>query len=125
MNAGVIRVVLVDDNAEYRRRLAKLLKLQAGMEVVGEAADGREGIEIALALRPDVVLIDFRMAGLDGFSAARTIVRDLPDTKIFILTAYPGALDVTKVSNRGIHGLLIKDQPVAEIVEAIRKIFVA
>jgi len=125
MDAGVIRVLVVDDNAEYRRRLAKLLKLQGGLEVVGEAADGREGIQIALAVRPDVILIDFRMAGLDGFSAARTIVRDLPDTKIFILTAYPGALDPTKVRSRGIHGLLIKDQPVAEIVEAIRKTSVA
>jgi len=121
MVGETIRVLLVDDNTQYRTRLVKALRLQPGIEVIGEAASGREGVQLARSLRPDVMLMDFRMAGLDGFSAAGAIMRDVPGTKIFILTAYAGALDVAKVGERGLQGLLIKDQPVSEIVEAIRR----
>jgi two-component system, NarL family, response regulator DesR len=120
-DAMPIRVVLVDDNAGFRGRMVRLLGLQDGVEIAGEAADGREAITKARTLRPDVILMDFRMTGMDGFTAARAILRDVPGVKIFILTAYPGALDRAKVSSNGIEGLLIKDQPVGEIVAAIRK----
>jgi two-component system response regulator DesR len=115
-----IRVVLADDNAGFRHRLAALLRLQGDLEVAGEASDGNEAILRARELRPDVILMDFRMPGLDGFSAARTISREMPQIKIFILTAYPGAHSA-EVSEHGLEGLLLKDQPVAEIVAAIRK----
>lgn len=115
-----IRVLLVDDNAGFRQRMARVLQLQDDLEVVGEAADGNEAIARARDLRPDVVLIDFRMTGLDGFTAARTITRELPQTKVFMLTAYPGALDPEKISRSGLEGLLIKDQPASEIIAAIR-----
>ena len=118
---GPIRVVLVDDNAGFRQRLAKLLQLQGDVVVAGEAADGREAITKARELRPDVILMDFRMMGMDGFTAARTILHEVPGIKIFMLTAYPGALDHARVSNSGLQGLLIKDQPVGEIVAAIRR----
>ncbi len=116
-----IRVILVDDNAHYRQRLAKLLRIQGDLEVVGEAADGNEAIVRARELRPDVILMDFRMPGLDGFTAARVITRELPQVKVFLLTAYPGGLDPTKIAGNGLEGLLIKDQPVTEIAAAIRK----
>ena len=119
--AKPIRIVLVDDNDSFRRRLAGLLRVAGDVEIAGEAADGTEAIIRARELRPDVILMDFRMPGLDGFTAGRTIARELPQVKIFILTAYPGALDSTKLSAQGLEGLLIKDQPVAEIVAAIRK----
>ena len=116
-----IRVVLVDDNAGFRQRLARLLQLQAGVEIAGEASDGREAIDKARELRPDVILMDFRMTGMDGFTAARAITREIPGVKIFILTAYPGALDQEKISQNGLQGLLMKHQPVSEIMAAIRK----
>jgi DNA-binding NarL/FixJ family response regulator len=116
-----IRVVLADDNAGFRQRLAALLRLQGDVEVAGEATDGREAIAKARELRPDVMLLDFRMTGMDGFTAARTILQENPGVKIFILTAYPGALDRAKVNGSGLQGLLIKDQPIGEIVAAIRK----
>lgn len=116
-----IRVMLVDDNASYRQRVARLLQTQADLEVVGEAADGHEALSRAREVHPDVILIDFRMTGLDGFSAARTIVKELPQIKVFMLTAFPGALDRDKVARSGLHGLLVKDQPASEIFEAIRK----
>lgn len=115
-----IRILLVDDNASFRQRMARVLQLQPDLEVAGEAADGNEAITRVRELHPDVVLIDFRMSGLDGFSAARTITKEFPQVKVFMLTAFPGALDQEKVTKSGIAGLLIKDQPAQEILEAIR-----
>ncbi|HVH31372.1 MAG TPA: response regulator transcription factor [bacterium] len=115
-----IRVMLVDDNASYRQRMARLFRLQEDFEVVGEAADGETAVTQARELQPDVVLIDFRMTGLDGYTAARTIVQQVPQVKVFMLTAFPGALDRDKVLRSGLQGLLMKDQPAAEIVDAIR-----
>jgi len=114
------RVVLADDNTESRSRLRRLLELQEGFEVVGEAGDGREAIVRARDLRPDVILMDLRMPGLDGFSAACPIVRELPATRIFILTADAGDLDAAEVGRRGLQGLLTKDHSVSEIIVAIR-----
>jgi DNA-binding NarL/FixJ family response regulator len=115
-----IRVMLVDDNTSYRQRMVRLLQLQDDFEVVGEASDGETAVTRAQELRPDVVLIDFRMTGLDGYTAARTIVQQLPQVKVFMLTAFPGALDKDKVQRSGLQGLLVKDQPATEIMEAIR-----
>ncbi len=116
-----IRIMLVDDNTSYRQRMARLLHSQGDLEVVGEAADGEAAVARARELQPDVVLIDFRMTGLDGYSAARAIVKELPQAKVFMLTAFPGALDRDKVTRSGLQGLLVKDQPAMEIIEAIRK----
>jgi DNA-binding NarL/FixJ family response regulator len=114
------RIVLTDDNAESRGRLRRLLELQEGFEVIGEASNGREAIALARELRPDVMLMDLRMPGLDGFSAACSIVRELPATRIFILTADAGDLDAAEVARRGLQGLLTKDHSVSEIIVAIR-----
>lgn len=115
-----IRVLLVDDNAGYRARLARVLGTQQDLLVVGEAADGTEAMARARALRPDVILMDFRMGGVDGFTAARAIIKELPAVKVLLLTAFPGALDRDKVVRGGVQGLLIKDQSSGEIVAAIR-----
>lgn len=115
-----IRILVVDDNAGFRQRMARLLGLQEDLEVVGDAADGNEAIARARALLPDVILMDFRMPGMDGYTAARAIAQELPHVAIFMLTAYPGALDPQKVAQSGVRGMLIKDQPAAEIVAAIR-----
>ena len=112
--------MLVDDNASYRQRMVRLLQLQDDFEVVGEASDGETAVTRARELQPDVVLIDFRMTGLDGYTAARTIVQQVPQVKVFMLTAFPGALDQDKVQRSGLQGLLVKDQPATEIVDAIR-----
>jgi len=115
-----IRVLLVDDNPGFRQRLARLLQMEQDMEIVGEAADGSEAIARARELRPDVVLMDFRMAGMDGVTAGRLLVQEHPSVRVLILTAYPGALDRDRLRRDGLAGLLIKDQPAAEIAAAIR-----
>src|SRR3989442_6724927 len=112
--------MLVDDNASYRQRMVRLLQLQDDFEVVGEAADGETAITRAQELQPDVVLIDFRMTGLDGYTAARTIVQQVPQVKGFMLTAFPGALDRDKVQRSVLQGLLVEDQPATEIVDSVR-----
>src|SRR5205809_943494 len=98
--------------------MARLLQTQADLEVIGQAAEGKEAR--ARALQPDVILMDFRMTGLDGYTAARAIVQEFPQVKVFMLTAFPGALDREKVARSGLEGLLVKDQPAAEIIAAIR-----
>jgi NarL family two-component system response regulator LiaR len=81
------RVLLVDDSAEVRQGLRELLE-DEGIEVVGEAADGAAGVSRAVALAPDVVLMDLRMPVMDGIEATRAIKRALPFTQVLILTAY-------------------------------------
>ena len=118
--ATLTRIVLADDNVESRNRLRRLLELEAGFEVVGEAGDGREAIALARNLRPDIILMDLHMPGLDGFSAACSIVRELPTTRIFILTADDAAIDAAEVRQRGLQGVLTKGHSVSEIIVAIR-----
>ncbi len=117
----VVRILLVDDNAGFRQRLARFLQLHHDLMVVGEAVDGDEALARVRELQPDVVLIDFRMARLDGLTAGRTITQEFPHIKVFMLTAFPGALDAENVAKNGLAGLLIKDQPATEILAAIRK----
>ncbi len=117
----VVRILLVDDNAGFRQRLARFLQLHHDLMVVGEAVDGDEALARVRELQPDVVLIDFRMARLDGLTAGRTITQEFPHIKVFMLTAFPGALDPENVAKNGLAGLLIKDQPATEILAAIRK----
>ncbi|MBI4279473.1 MAG: response regulator transcription factor [Armatimonadetes bacterium] len=113
--------MLVDDNVSFRERLARFLRLHDDLEVVAEAGDGLQAIERARQALPDVILIDFRMPRLDGYTAARRIIEESPTTKVFILTAYPGALDPEKMARAGIE-LLVKDLAPSLIVNAIRRV---
>jgi DNA-binding NarL/FixJ family response regulator len=83
-----VRVVLCDDHAVLRAGLRALLQSEAGVSVVGEAADGHEAVERVLALRPDVAVMDITMPGQDGFAAARQIHRRAPEVKLLFLTMH-------------------------------------
>jgi DNA-binding NarL/FixJ family response regulator len=85
--AGGPRVLLVDDAAAIRNAIRGLLE-DAGIEVVGEAADGTQGVALAGSLRPDVVLMDLRMPSRDGFQATEQIARELPGIRVVVLSAY-------------------------------------
>src|SRR5437773_12561604 len=100
--------------------MARLLQTQADLEVIGQAAEGKEALARARALQPDVILMDFRMTGLDGYTAARAIVQVFPQVKVFMLTAFPGALDWVKVGWRGLEGLGVKELTAGAIIAAIR-----
>jgi DNA-binding NarL/FixJ family response regulator len=115
----VIRVLIVDDHPVVRSGLAGLLGGEDGIEVVGEAADGREGVDRALALGPDVVLMDLRMPVLDGAAATAEIVA-AGGPRVLVLTTYDTDHDILRAVEAGATGYLLKDVPREELVAAVR-----
>jgi CheY-like chemotaxis protein len=101
------RVLLVDDAAAIRNALRGVLE-DAGMEVVGEAPDGAQGVAMAASLRPDVVLMDLRMPSSDGFEATAQIVDQLPDVRVVVLSAYESEESAEAVRAAGAYAFLPK-----------------
>lgn len=118
----MIRVLLVDDQRLMRDGMRTLLSLEPDMQVVGEAGNGLEGVQAALGCRPDVVLMDIRMPGMNGVEATREIRRVLPETKVLVLTTFDDDALVMEALTEGAAGYLTKDLPSEEIADAIRKV---
>ncbi|TRW43246.1 response regulator [Georgenia yuyongxinii] len=120
--ATAIRVLLADDQALLRMGFRMVLEAEDGLEVVGEAADGASAVQMAGALRPDVVLMDVRMPGMNGLEATEQIVRAHPDSRVLILTTF----DVDEYAFDGLRagasGFLLKDTRPADLVQAIRTV---
>jgi DNA-binding NarL/FixJ family response regulator len=108
-----IRVLLVDDQELVRTGFRMILDGEAEIEVVGEASDGKAGVEAASQLRPDVVVMDIRMPVLDGIEATRRIVRDgaAPDARVLVLTTFDADENVVEALRAGASGFLLKDTP--------------
>jgi DNA-binding NarL/FixJ family response regulator len=115
-----IRLVLADDQALVRSGFRMILDARAALEVVGEAGDGREAVELVARLEPDVVLMDVRMPVVDGLEATRRIVDSGSATRIVVLTTYDVDEFVFAALRAGASGFLLKDVRPAELVEAIR-----
>ena len=118
-----LRILIVDDHAVVRRGLQAVLQDEDGLEVVGEAASGREAVVNAAALRPDVVLMDIRMGEGDdasGIDACRQIRADLPDTQVIMFTSYGQRESVLSSIMAGASGFLTKNVSHARLVDAIR-----
>jgi DNA-binding NarL/FixJ family response regulator len=118
-----IRVVLADDHALIRDGIRALLSRESDVEVVGEAADGREVIARCRSLRPDVVLMDIAMPGLGGLEATLEIRKEYPDTKILVLTQYEDREYVMRFLKAGAAGYVLKKAAGAELASAIRSVF--
>jgi DNA-binding NarL/FixJ family response regulator len=120
----MIRVVLADDQALVRAGLRALLDDQDDIEVVGEAANGREAIDVVKTQRPDLVLMDIRMPELDGLAATRTIAADsaLSDTKVVILTTFDLDEYVFEAVRIGASGFLVKDTEPTELLQGVRAV---
>jgi len=120
--SGMIRVLLADDQTMLRAGLRTILDACDGIAVVGEAADGRQAVEAAQRLRPDVVLMDVRMPGMDGLQAARQLAAlDLdPPVRVLVLTTFDLDEYVYAALRAGAGGVVLKDAPPEELVHAIR-----
>ena len=121
--APPIRVLVADDHAIVRKGICALLATEEGIEVVGEAADGQHAIEQVERLRPDVVLMDLVMPGVDGLAATRRISADWPETRILVLTSFAGVDKIMPAIKAGALGYLLKDSDPEVLVESIHQVY--
>lgn len=118
-----IKVAIVDDQALMRDAFTMILEAQSDIEVVGDAANGQQGVDLCQRTRPDVVLMDIRMPEMDGIEATRLITSDQDsETKVLILTTFDLDEYVYAAMRAGASGFLLKDTPAKELVEAVRVI---
>ena len=115
-----IRVVLVEDNKVFREALELLLGLRSDMEVVASVPDGSDAADVAARLSPDVVLMDYRLPGLDGVQATRAVKRACPEAAVVCLTASANLRERDALTEAGVVACLRKDDGLDAIVDAIR-----
>ncbi|MEW1958049.1 response regulator transcription factor [Kineococcus sp. NPDC059986] len=118
----MIRLLLADDQALVRGALAALLSLEGDLEVVGEVSRGDEVVEACRTLRPDVVLMDIEMPGLDGIAATAAVRRAVPATRVLVVTTFgrPGYL--RRAMEAGAAGFVVKDTPARELADVVRRV---
>ena len=114
--------MIADDHPVVCKGLAAMIQAERGMEVVGEASNGKELLDMFRKHSPDVTLIDLRMPGMGGVEAIRAIRREFPTAGIIILTTYKGDEDIYRGLEAGAQGYLLKGMPSHELVEAIRNV---
>jgi DNA-binding NarL/FixJ family response regulator len=119
---AMIRVLIAEDQTLMRQGLRTILDLEDGFEVVGEARDGQEAVHQALALRPDLVLMDVQMPHMNGVEATRRISAAVPQTKVIILTTFDYDEYVFDGIKSGARGYLLKDVPAAELLATLRRV---
>ncbi len=117
-----IRVLIADDHAVIREGLAAMIARQSDMQVVAEAADGAQAVELARAHQPDVILIDLRMPNLDGVVAITQIRSDRPQARVIVLTTYDDDEDIYRALRAGAMAYLLKDTPREELLDTIRAV---
>ena len=114
------RILIIDDHAILRMGLTSLLNAEKAMEVVGDATDGAVGVEKFRQLKPDVVIMDLMMPGIDGIEATRQIIADTPSAKILILTTFDTSDGIAKALEAGALGAVMKNCEFTELVAAIQ-----
>ena len=117
-----IRILIADDHPVVRAGLQGMLASQPDFELVGEAATGNEVVILSAHLHPDVVLVDLRMAEMDGVAATAQLHSQQPDTSVLILTTYDTNADILRAIEAGAIGYLLKDTPREELFAAIRSV---
>jgi len=115
-----IHVLIVDDQSLFREGLATLLSVHSDIQVIGQAGNGQEAVELALKLHPDVILMDIQMPVLDGIGATRRLKQSLPTCRVIALTTFDDKETVFDVLHAGAVGYLLKDVGSAQLAESIR-----
>lgn len=118
-----IRILIVDDHPPMRMGLAALIKSQPGMDVVAEASDGEEAIEVYDDVLPDIVLMDLRMPGIGGVEAIMAIRKKHPEARVIVLSTYDLDEDIHRAIQSGAQSYLLKDMPSEEIASTIHGVF--
>jgi len=118
----MIRILLIDDHSLFRTGIRLLLQRYPEFDIVGEAADGLEGIKRARALAPDVILLDLNMPGLSGLETLQLLAQDVPDCAVLVLTVSEDAEDLGRALQAGASGYLLKNVDSDALVAAIRKV---
>jgi DNA-binding NarL/FixJ family response regulator len=118
----MVRVVLADDQEMVRAGLRMLVDFQPDLEVVGEAADGLEAVEVVTRTRPDVVLMDVRMPRCDGLEAARRVLAAHDDVAVVVLTTFDEDASLAEALRAGVSGFLLKTAPPEQLLHAIRTV---
>ena len=118
----MIRLLLADDHAVVRQGTAELLRRESDLEVIAEAENGLQAVELAEKLRPDIVVMDVRMPQLSGVEATRRIRETMPDVRVLILTAHEDDQYIFSLLQAGANGYLLKTAPISELVKAIRQV---
>jgi DNA-binding NarL/FixJ family response regulator len=119
--ATPVRVALIEDNDVFREALEMLLELQEGLDVVASASDGNDAVALCREHSPDVVLMDYRLPGLDGVQATRQLLEACPEVAVVCLTASANLREVDALYAAGAVACLTKDEPLEDIVAAIHK----
>ena len=117
-----IRILLVEDQTLMRQGMKTILDLEPGMQVVGEANNGKAGVEMALDLRPDLILMDVQMPEMDGITAIQAICSVWPEARIIILTTFGRDDYVFQGVRAGALGFLLKDTPADDLIRTIRRV---
>ena len=116
------RVVVCDDHPLFRDGMVRVLKASGGIEVVGEAADGRTALDTIRELKPDVAVVDYKMPGLDGVALAHAVTRDELPTKVLLVSAFDDSSIVYEALSAGALGFMSKEAPPEQVVDAVRAI---
>ncbi len=119
---AVIRIVLADDHVTVRQGLKLLIEAQPDMQVVAEASDGSGAVEQARALKPEVVVMDISMPGVNGLVATRAMRAQVPDTAVIILTRHGDDAYLQELLRAGAAGYVLKQSPAAELLQAVRAV---
>jgi len=117
-----IRILLADDHAVVRRGFRLILDGQPGLQVVGEACNGREAVQLATALEPDIVILDVSMPDLNGIEAARRIVEEVPRARVLALSMHRDGVYVREMLRAGARGYLLKDADDEALIDAVQAV---
>ncbi len=117
-----IKVIIADDHQLFRRGLVAVLKELKGIEVIDEAANGKELLAILKSKTPDVVLVDIKMPVMDGIETIKVLLKRYPDVKVIMLTMHNEETFITHVVNLGAHGYLLKNTDIDEVEMTIKKV---